>query len=84
MVGVDCSEENIKKYHDAIIELVKIQDTMVGGRVDKRMKIEIHPFKTVISMRFCPKGKPWSSRTMCMEYVANFEYIINTVKELMK
>ena len=63
-------------YNEAILELVKIQDTMMVARNDnKRLEIKILPLHTKITIY--TKGV----RTINMEHVANFEYIIKTVKE---
>jgi len=63
-------------YNEAILELVKIQDTMMVARNDhKRLEITILPLHTIINTYTT------GSRTINMKHVANFEHIIKTVKE---
>ncbi len=63
-------------YNDAILELVKIQDTMMADRRDnKRLEIKIKPFYTLIDIYTT------GIRSITMRHVANFEYIINSVKK---
>ena len=63
-------------YNEAILELVKIQDTMMVVRNDnKRMDVKIKPLYTRIDLYTT------GVRTIIMEHVANFEYIIKKVKE---
>ena len=62
-------------YNEAILELVKIQDTMMADRRDnKRLEIMIKPFYTLIDIYTI------GIRSITMRHVANFEYIINSVK----
>lgn len=68
-------------YNDAILELVKIQDTMMVDRDDKRMDVKIKPLFTRIDLYFL---KSKGVRTIIMEHVANFEDIINTIKKEMQ
>lgn len=63
-------------YNEAILELVKIQDTMMVARNDnKRLEIKILPLHTIINIYTT------GVRSINMKHVANFEYIIKTVKE---
>ena len=63
-------------YNEAILELVKIQDTMMADRRDnKRLEIMIKPFYTLIDIYTI------GIRSITMRNVANFEYIINSVKK---
>lgn len=63
-------------YNEAILELVKIQDTMMVARNDnKRLEIKIMPLHTIITIYTT------GVRTINMQDVANFEHIIKTVKE---
>ena len=67
-------------YNEAILELVKIQDTMMVARNDnKRLEIKILPLHTIITI--ITTGIPKGVRSINMQHVANFEYIINSVKE---
>ena len=66
-------------YNDAILELVKIQDTMMVDRGDnKHMEIKIKPLYTRIDLYTT------GVRSIIMEHIANFEDIINTVKREMQ
>ena len=66
-------------YNEAILELVKIQDTIMVDRGDnKRMDIKIKPLYTRIDLYTT------GVRSIIMEHVANFEDIINTVKKEMQ
>ena len=63
-------------YNDAILELVKIQDTMMADRLDnKRLEIMIKPFYTLIDIYTT------GIRSITMSHVANSEYIINSIKK---
>ena len=63
-------------YNEAILELVKIQDTIMVARNDnKRLEIKILPLYTKITIYTD------GVRSINMQHVANFEYIIKTVKE---
>lgn len=63
-------------YNEAILELVKIQDTMMADRRDnKRLEIKIKPFYTIIDIYTT------GIRSITMRHVANFEYIINSIKK---
>ena len=63
-------------YNEAILELVKIQDTMMADRRDnKRLEIMIKPLYTLIDIYTI------GIRSITMRNVANFEYIINSVKK---
>ena len=77
---VDHSDEHKEKYYKTIVELAKLQDTLCCN-MEKRMEITIQPFATQIHLREYNKNKLLSSRSMLMEHVANYEYIIKTVKE---
>ena len=66
-------------YKEAILELVKIQDTIMVDRSDnKRMDVKIKPLYTRIDLYTT------GVRSIIMEHVANFEDIINTVKKEMR
>ena len=66
-------------YNEAILELVKIQDTMMVARNDnKRLEIKILPLHTIITIYAT------GVRSINMQTVANFEYIINSVKEYLQ
>ena len=66
-------------YNDAILELVKIQDTIMVDRDDnKRMDVKIKPLYTRIDLYTT------GVRSIIMEHIANFEDIINTVKREMQ
>ena len=67
-------------YNEAILELVKIQDTIMVARNDnKRLEIKILPLHTIITI--ITTGITTGVRSINMQQVANFEYIINSVKE---
>ena len=69
----------IMTYNEAIIELVKIQDTIMVDREDnKRMDVKIKPLYTRIDLYAI------GVRSIIMEHVANFEDIINTIKKEMQ
>lgn len=69
----------IMTYNEAILELVKIQDTIMVDRNDnKRMDVKIKPLYTRIDLYTT------GVRSIIMEHVANFEDIINTVKKEMQ
>ena len=66
-------------YNDAILELVKIQDTIMVDRNDnKKMNVKIKPLYTRIDLYTT------GVRSIIMEHMANFEDIINTVKKEMQ
>ena len=66
-------------YYEAILELVKIQDTIMVDRDDnKRMDVKIKPLYTRIDLYTT------GVRSIVMEHVANFEDIINTMKKEMQ
>ena len=66
-------------YNEAILELVKIQDTIMVDRDDnKRMDVKIKPLYTRIDIYTT------GVRSVIMEHVANFEDIINTIKKEMQ
>ena len=66
-------------YNEAILELVKIHDTIMVDRDDnKRMDVKIKPLYTRIDLYTT------GVRSIIMEHVANFEDIINTVKKEMQ
>lgn len=63
-------------YNEAILELVKIQDTIMADRLDnKRLEIKVKPFYTLIDIYTT------GIRSITMRHVANFEYIINSIKK---
>ena len=65
-------------YNEAILELVKIQDTMMVDRTDKRLEVKIKPLYTRIDLYTT------GVRSIIMEHVANFEDVISTVKKEMQ
>ena len=66
-------------YNEAILELVKIQDTIMVDRSDnKRLDIKIKPLYTRIDIYTT------GVRSVSIGHVANFEYIINTIKKEMQ
>ena len=66
-------------YNEAILELVKIQDTIMVDRSDiKRMDVKIKPLYTRIDLYTT------GVRFIIMEHVANFEDVINTIKKEMQ
>ena len=63
-------------YNEAILEIVKIQDTIMVDRSDnKRMDVKIKPLYTRIDLYTT------GVRSIIMEHVANFDDIINTIKK---
>ena len=66
-------------YNDAILELVKIQDTIMVDRDDnKRMDVKIKPLYTRIVLYTT------GVRSIIIDHIANFEDIINTIKKEMQ
>ena len=69
----------IMTYNDAILELVKIQDTIMVDRDDnKRMDVKIKPLFTRIDLYTT------GVRSIIIDHIANFEDIINTIKKEMQ
>ena len=66
-------------YSEAILELVKIQDTIMVDRSDnKRMDVKIKPLYTRIDLYTT------GVRSIIIDHIANFEDIINTIKKEMQ
>ena len=79
LMSLESQHGKIMTYNEAILELVKIQDTIMVDRDDnKRMDVKIKPLYTRIDLYTT------GVRSIIMEHVANFEDIINTVKKEMQ
>ena len=69
----------IMTYNEAILELVKIQDTIMVDRDDNKIiDVKIKPLYTRIDLYTT------GVRSIIMEHIANFEDFINTVKREMQ